>query len=118
MPTKTDHKFACPVCAHTLDVRLTKKSKPYVTCDACGVQLFIRGPKGIEEFKRLIARGTRDGILDRLREMEQRYRLHCPDCGCMFWIERRLIKTSGFDGSLKGFQCPNCKGIVPWEGKR
>jgi predicted RNA-binding Zn-ribbon protein involved in translation (DUF1610 family) len=118
MPTRTDQKFPCPVCTHTLDVRLTKKNKPYVTCDACGVQLFVRGPKGIEEFNRLIARGTQNGILGRLREMEQRYRLNCPHCGATFWIERGLIKTSAFDGSFRGFECPKCREIVPWEGKR
>lgn len=118
MPTKTSDKFPCPVCTQPLEVRLTKKDKPYVTCDPCGVQLFIRGPVGIEEFTRLIERGNRDGLLERLEEMEQRYRLECSECGCRFWVESKLIKTSAFDGSLKGFRCPKCSEIVPWEGRR
>lgn len=117
MPTKTDHKFPCPVCTRPLEVRLTKKNKPYVTCDPCGVQLFIRGPEGIREFKRLIVQGDPKGILDRVEEMERRYRLTCRECACRFWIERNLVKTSSFDGSLKGFRCPKCRGIVPWEMK-
>ncbi len=119
MATNTSHKFPCPVCTRPLEVRLTKKDKPYVTCDPCGVQVFVRGPAGIEEFNRLIERGTRSGLLDRLEEMERRYRLTCPECGCKFWIEPKLIKTSGFDGSLKGFRCPqkDCEAIVPWRKK-
>jgi hypothetical protein len=56
----------------------------------------------------------------RIAEMERRYRLTCPECGNKFWAERELIKTSGFDGSLKGFRCPQkgCGAIVPWERKR
>ncbi len=117
MPTKTDHKFPCPVCVRALDVRLTKKNKPYVTCDPCGVQMFIRGPEGIEGLQRLIQRGRGTGLLDRLEQMERHYRLSCPDCSCQFWIERNLVKTSGFDGSLKGFRCPKCGEVVPWESK-
>jgi predicted RNA-binding Zn-ribbon protein involved in translation (DUF1610 family) len=118
MPTKTNDKFPCPVCTQPLEVRLTKKEKPYVTCDPCGVQLFIRGPAGIGEFRRLIEPGDRSGLLDRLTEMQHRYRLGCPECGSKFWIEPKLIKTSAFDGSLKGFRCPKCGEIVPWEGIR
>lgn len=114
MPTKTEHKFPCPICTKALDVRLTKKNKPYVTCDPCGVQMFVRGPEGIDGFKRLIECGARDGAMDRLREVEARYRLRCPKCDHRFWMERDLIKTSAFDGSLKGFRCPKCAENVPW----
>jgi len=117
VPFKTDHKFPCPVCARVLEVRLTKKNKPYVTCDPCGVQLFIRGPEGINEFNRLVHRVNSTGLLNRLEQMERHYRLSCPACGCRFWIERNLIKTSGFDGSLKGFRCPKCGEVAPWVGK-
>ena len=113
----TNHKFPCPLCAHPLEVRLTKKNKPYVICDPCGVQMFVRGPEGIDGFKRLIERGNSSGLFDRLEQMERRYKLVCADCGCRFWIERNLVKTSSFDGSLKGFRCPKCGGTVPWETK-
>lgn len=61
-----------------------------------------------------------DGLPTRLREMELRYRLTCPECGNKFWAERKLIKTSGFDGSFKGFRCPlnSCGALVPWEEKK
>ncbi|HVB32768.1 MAG TPA: hypothetical protein VNJ52_00130 [Patescibacteria group bacterium] len=120
MATGTEHKFPCPVCTRPLEVKRTKKEKPYVICDPCGVQMFVRGPAGIDEFARLIERGNRDGLAERLEAMEERYRLTCPDCGGEFWIESELIKTSSFDGRLKGFRCPKkgCGAIVPWEGKR
>lgn len=113
-----ERRFPCPVCMRPLEVKMTKKDKPYIVCDPCGVQVFVRGPAGIEEFNRLLERGSRSGALARLEEMEKRYRLYCPECGHCFWMERNLIKTSSFDGSLKGFRCPKCGEVVPWENHR
>lgn len=114
-----DLKFPCPVCTAARDVRITKKKKPYLVCDPCGIQIFFRGPAGIQELLRIIERGERDGLSDRLAEMHRRYRLTCPECGSKFWAERKIVKTSGFDGSFKGFRCPQkgCGAIVPWEEK-
>jgi len=108
-------KFPCPVCMDPREVKLTKKRKPYITCDPCGIQVFVRGPAGIAEFNRLVERAEREDLPTRLKEMERRYRLTSPERGCKFWIERNLVKTSGFDGSLKGFRCPECGEIVSWE---
>jgi predicted RNA-binding Zn-ribbon protein involved in translation (DUF1610 family) len=120
MATRTEDKFPCPICARSLEVRLTKKGKPYLTCDPCGVQVFIRGPAGIAEFERLIEQGNRDGLPERLAEMERRYRLTCPECGNKFWAEPELIETSVWNGSLQGFRCPQkgCGKIVPWGDKQ
>lgn len=108
--------FPCPVCMQAREVRLTKKDKPYLICDPCGVQIFVRGPAGIEEFGRLLQATNIVSVLTRLREMERRYRLTCPQCGHEFWAEAKLAKTSVFDGSLKGFRCPakNCEATVSW----
>lgn len=108
--------FACPVCAEPRDVRITKKKKPYITCDPCGIQLFIRGPAGIAAFNRSIESADSEGVFPKLREMERRYHLKCPECGCRFWIEPQLAKTSIFDGSLQGFRCPEkkCGATVTW----
>jgi len=97
-------------------VRLTKKDKPYLTCDPCGVQVFVRGPDGIKEFSRLLQSTSEEPLLVRLTHMEQRYRLTCPECGHKFWITPKLIKTSVFDGSVKGFRCPErgCEGVALW----
>ncbi len=109
--------FPCPVCTDPREVRLTKKKKPYVTCDPCGIQVFIRGPAGIASFERLVDRAEGEDLWTRIKDMERRYRLKCPECGCKFWIERELVETSIFDGSLKGFRCPqkDCDAIVAWE---
>jgi len=110
-------KFPCPVCTLPREVLMTKKDKPYLTCDPCGVQVFVRGPAGVKEFSRLLQTSNEEGLLARLDRMEQQYRLACPECGHKFWITPKLIKTSVFDGSIKGFRCPErgCDGVAAWE---
>jgi transcription elongation factor Elf1 len=112
--------FPCPVCMDLREVRITKKAKPYVTCDPCGIQLFIRGPAGIAAFNGLVDRAASEDLWTTLKEMDRRYRLKCQECGSRFWIEPGLIETSVFDGSLKGFRCPqeNCDAVVAWEKKQ
>jgi predicted RNA-binding Zn-ribbon protein involved in translation (DUF1610 family) len=113
--TGTKTMFPCPVCTVPREVRITKKDKPYLTCDPCGVQVFVRGPAGIREFNQLLESTSEESLLSRLTHME-RYRLTCPECGNRFWITPKLIKTSAFDGSVKGFRCPErgCGAIVSW----
>lgn len=41
-------KFPCPLCEEKLLLKLDKKKKLYVICDVCGVQMFVRYPRGIE----------------------------------------------------------------------
>jgi predicted RNA-binding Zn-ribbon protein involved in translation (DUF1610 family) len=108
--------FPCPVCGDPREVRQTKKRKPYITCDPCGIQVFVRGPAGISAFNRLVEGAGSKDVWTRLREMERRYRLKCPQCGCRFWIEPSLVMTSMFDGSLQGFRCPEkkCGETVEW----
>jgi DNA-directed RNA polymerase subunit RPC12/RpoP len=98
---------------------MTKKKKPYITCDPCGIQVFVRGPAGIAAFNQLVDRASGEGLWTRLKEMQKRFYLRCPECGHHFWIEPGLAKTSLFDGSLQGFRCPakNCREVVPWGTK-
>ena len=42
-----DKLFACPLCAKKQEIRMSKKDKPYIVCDNCGVQLFIRKSEGV-----------------------------------------------------------------------
>lgn len=109
--------FPCPVCAVPREVLTTKKDKPYLTCDPCGIQVFVRGPSGIREFRRLLRATNEQGLLARLSHMERQYHLTCPECGHKFWITPRLVKTSAFDGSMKGFRCPerDCDGVASWD---
>lgn len=114
--TVNDKSFPCPVCMRALDVRQSKKHKPYVVCEPCGIQVFVRGPEGIAAFNTLVERAVKDGVWERIADLQCRYRLKCPECGKRFWIERRLIKTSRMDGSFLGFNCPekDCKGVSEW----
>jgi len=41
----------CFLCKRSLDVRLSKKGRPYLVCDNCGVQVFVRGRKEIERLR-------------------------------------------------------------------
>jgi hypothetical protein len=50
----TESLFPCPVCRKMIRVRNTKNGKPYLICDGCGVQMFIRGREGIARFKQLL----------------------------------------------------------------
>ena len=107
--------FPCPVCLRLLDVRTSKRKKPYVICSPCGVQMFIRERAGIEAFDALVEQGRKDNVLARVAELERRCRLRCPQCGKSFWLSPELIITNRLTGSVTGYRCPqkNCRGIVP-----
>ena len=81
MTAANNRMFPCPVCTQPREVRVTKKDKPYFICDPCGIQVFVRGPAGVTEFNRLLRHTNNDGLLTRLKEMEERYRLTCQKCG-------------------------------------
>lgn len=107
--------FPCPVCLRLLDVRTSKRKKPYVICSPCGVQMFIRERAGIEAFEALVEQGRKDNVLARVAELERHCRLQCPQCGKSFWLSPELIITNRLTGSVTGYRCPqkNCRGIVP-----
>ena len=47
-------KFPCSLCFNALEIRTSKKEKPYCVCNICGVQFFIRGKEGIKRFEKLL----------------------------------------------------------------
>lgn len=112
--------FPCPLCGKALDVRQTKKKKPYVICDPCGVQMFVRGKAGLRSFEQLLADAERRNIWKRLDDLQDRYQRKCPDCGRAFWIVPDQIKTSWVDGTFEGYRCPErgCKGFVTWNREK
>jgi predicted RNA-binding Zn-ribbon protein involved in translation (DUF1610 family) len=107
-------RFPCPLCGEGLTPRQSKKGKPYVVCNGCGVQMFVRTEEGIQRFNKLMAEATTRDIWQRLAQLEQRYQKKCPECGKKFWIAEDLIETSWFDGTLIGYRCPDteCDGRV------
>ena len=66
-------RFPCPLCGQGLDVRQTKKKKPYVICDSCGVQLFVRSKAGMRSFEQLVSDAEQRNIWKRLDDLQARY---------------------------------------------
>jgi len=50
-------EFPCPLCGAGLPIRFSKRKKPYCTCNDCGIQLFVRGKKGIARLRKLVRKG-------------------------------------------------------------
>ena len=115
MINKTADWFPCPVCLKPLDVRMTKRKKPYVICSPCGVQMFVRERAGIEAFGELVKQGLKADVLTRIDQLEQRYKLMCPDCAKPFWANPELAGSNWLNGKVTGYRCPerNCQGFVP-----
>ena len=44
-------KIPCFLCGNLVEVKNTVKGKPYFICDPCGLQAFIRRPKGTERLR-------------------------------------------------------------------
>lgn len=111
--------FPCPLCGEGLDIRESKKGKPYVVCYGCGLQMFVRIEPGIRRLEELVASAEKRNIWERLADLEGRYRKRCPACGRRFWVESDLIEANWMHGGFRGFRCPNeeCGEIVPWGEK-
>jgi DNA-directed RNA polymerase subunit M/transcription elongation factor TFIIS len=120
MKMTTAALFPCCICETLLDVRETKNGKPYVICDPCGMQMFVRNRDGIGKFENLVGQAHDPDTTARLAKLEERYKKKCPKCGHEFWIEERLIRTAVFDGKPIGYACPwaGCKGIVKMEASK
>jgi transcription elongation factor Elf1 len=113
--TKSEARlFPCCVCGKPREVRTSKKGKPYLHCDPCGLQMFVRIDAGIRLFEQLIKDAERNNIWQRLYELQRRYEFECPKCGKKFWLTTELIKTSWMNGKLEGYRCPeaDCGGIA------
>jgi len=109
--------FPCCVCGQAREVRTTKKGKPYLICDPCGLQMFVRVEGGIRRFEQLVADAEANDIWKRLADLQQRYELECPRCKKKFWLTTELIKTSWATGKFEGYRCPDpdCGGIAKEE---
>ena len=111
--------FPCPICGERLDVRTSKKGKPYVVCQACGMQMFVRTQPGIQKFEKQIADAEAKDFWERLRRLENQYQKKCPKCGKAFWVNENLILTNWLDNEFTGYRCPEsgCDGVVKPEGE-
>lgn len=50
-------EFPCPLCGAGLPILKSKRNKPYFICNDCGMQIFVRGKKGISRLEEMADRG-------------------------------------------------------------
>lgn len=53
----TGKEFPCPLCGEGLPILLSRRNKPYFTCNGCGVQTFVRGKPGISRLHEMAIAG-------------------------------------------------------------
>lgn len=104
----------CPVCREVRHVRITRRGKPYLHCDPCGVQLFIRGQVGIQRFEKLVTATPQTKLPKHQTSSPQLYKGQCAECGQKFYLPIDLLKPNYVNGKLEGYRCTNseCTGIV------
>lgn len=65
--------YPCFLCGEQLEVRASKRKKPYFICDPCGLQAFVRKDRGIQ----LLAEKTtpvleiENGVLKLISQLER-----------------------------------------------
>ena len=72
--------FPCFLCGELVEIKYSKRDKPYFICDPCGVQAFIRRDKGIKRLKKLTGdkviynlkfKSTANQVLNGINQLEQ-----------------------------------------------
>jgi DNA-directed RNA polymerase subunit RPC12/RpoP len=53
--------FPCCLCSASLEIKRTKKNKPYCMCLECGIQIFFRGKTSISRLKTVLNLGKSSG---------------------------------------------------------
>jgi predicted nucleic-acid-binding Zn-ribbon protein len=110
--------FPCPICLESRPVSLSKKGKPYIVCNKCGVQLFVRNNSGIRQLESMIDKAESHGTMAEKLDLEERYRRECPKCRNKFWVRDDLIATSILNGKFLGYRCPECNEVAGKEQAR
>ena len=49
-----EKKYPCSVCGKALEIRFSRKNKPYTTCLDCGIQTFFRGKTAIQRLTEIV----------------------------------------------------------------
>jgi len=92
--------FRCPLCQRSLEIRETKKEKPYLTCDNCGLQMFVRYRKGIQRLEELSRKNV--SFMDNY--------IVCH--GCRIAVEKCSENVSDFFLGSSGIYCPVCDELL------
>lgn len=91
-----DREFPCPLCGAGLPILASKRKKPYVICNLCGVQLFVRGKAGIMRLREMatlgiLVSGTKESAMhginlyNRLEQLKLQRRDLGIKRGIFFW---------------------------------
>jgi hypothetical protein len=56
-------KIRCFLCEEPVPVKKTRKGKPYIVCDRCGLQTFVRYGKGIKALRKKVYNQCDDNCL-------------------------------------------------------
>ena|SRR5436190_1881237 len=104
--------FPCPLCFVPLRVRSSKKGKPYVVCDACGVQMFVRAKPGIARLASLMAQPEAIAVMQRLATVARQQKRTCLSCRHVFWLGEAELHTNWFNGAFAGYKCPSCGTVA------
>ena len=97
-------RFPCPVCGVPQEVRSSKKDKPYIACNSCGVLVFVRRRDSVREFRKLLEVAVLQGTFKRMRATIRRYRLRCKARRTEL-VSSQSCWRSFCDGSLSGVRC-------------
>jgi hypothetical protein len=57
-----EKEFPCPLCGAGLPILISKRQKPYCTCNLCGVQIFVRGKAGIARLMEMANAGIQISV--------------------------------------------------------
>jgi hypothetical protein len=82
-------KIPCWLCTQELEIRKDKHNKPYLICDSCGAQNFVRGRQGIRNLHELTAT---------LREHDFPFREHAA---VLYEIQAVLTELRGLKKEVK-----------------
>jgi hypothetical protein len=85
-------RIPCYLCIQKLEIRTDKHGKPYVVCQNCLMQSFIRGKEGIERLAELI---------ETLRQHDFPFKEHAA---VLFQIQALLSEIRGLKKEIEGLE--------------
>ncbi len=95
------NKIDCFLCGDSLSIRTTCKGKPYLVCDECGIQIFVRYETGIRRLT---------GLQNRQVRLSDRKYVVC--CACDVAVRRTRKKIENRIMGPAGIFCPVCDELL------
>jgi DNA-directed RNA polymerase subunit RPC12/RpoP len=92
-------QIPCPVCHRQLEKKITRKDKPYFTCELCGVQIFVRYQAGIDRLNS-----------DKLGGLPLTDYVICATCEIA--VRKSAEKIQKPLLAAEGIYCPQCGSLL------